>query len=61
MSRHNIVGSEAFDRQPFVYIRGVRRKRPKAVAIAAGATIGGGALAALGFLAIALAQAAGLF
>lgn len=34
MSRHNITGSEAFDRRPFVYIRsvssgGLRRRRAR--------------------------------
>lgn len=43
MSRHNIVGSEAFDRRPRVYLRslkagGVRRRKTRmAVAFIAGA------------------------
>ena len=55
MSQHNIVGSEAFGRQPFVYIRmlkpgAFRRRRGLALAaFVAGAavTIAGLALAAL--------------
>lgn len=47
MSRHNIVGSEAFDRSPSVQIRGFPRKRRiRFVAIAAG--VGIGVLAAIG-------------
>ncbi len=62
MSRHNIVGSEAFKRAPFVYIRNVnRRRRRSPVAIAATATVGVGALGALGFLAIVLSQTLGRF
>lgn len=43
MSQHNIVGSEAFDRRPFVYLRsvkpgGLRRRRARlALAFVAGA------------------------
>jgi len=55
MSQHNIVGSEAFKRGPFVYIRslkagGLRRRRARvAVAFLAGAgvmlAVGAGAAA----------------
>ena len=62
MSRHNIVGSEAFQRAPFVYIRNDNRSRRKSpVAIAVTATVGLGALAATGFLALAVIQAVGVF
>lgn len=62
MSRHNIVGSEAFQRAPFVYIRNVNRKRRMgAVAIAATATVGAGAIGAMAFLAMALSQTLGGF
>lgn len=55
MSQHNIVGSEAFDRVPFVMIRsvrtgGMRRRRSRAVvAFVAGAaaTLIGGVIAAI--------------
>lgn len=56
MSHHNIVGSEAFQRAPYVLIRGVRpsgRRRQRArrmvlgVLALAGATALGGAAAAL--------------
>jgi len=55
MSQHNIVGSEAFDRSPFVLIRsvrtgGMRRRRNRtAIAFAAGvgAAMVGGLVAAL--------------
>lgn len=61
MSSHNIVGSEAFQRAPFVYIRNVGgRRRLRPVAIAAGATVGLGALGAMGFLAYALIQMIGV-
>lgn len=62
MSQHNIVGSEAFDRRPFVLIRslkpgGMRRRRARtAMAFLAGA----GAMLAAGFLAAALAFGPGL-
>lgn len=54
MSQHNIIGSEAFDRSPFVIIRsvrtgGMRRKRARtALAFAAGAavTVAAGVVAA---------------
>jgi hypothetical protein len=45
MSQHNIIGSEAFDRSPFVIIRsvrpgGLRRKQARiGVAFAAGAVV----------------------
>jgi len=45
MSQHNIIGSEAFDRSPFVIIRsvrpgGMRRKQARlGVAFAAGAVV----------------------
>jgi hypothetical protein len=45
MSQHNIVGSEAFERRPFVYIRalkpgGLRRRRARmALAFVAGAVV----------------------
>ena len=61
MSRHNIVGSEAFQRAPFVYIRNVgrgRRKSPASIAVTAAAGLG--ALAATGFLALAAIQAMGV-
>lgn len=61
MSRHNIVGSEAFQRAPFVYIRSVSgRRRISPVALVAGATVGVGALGAMGFLAFALIQMLGV-
>lgn len=52
MSQHNIVGSEAFQRHPFVYIRTLRpgsfrrRKARTAIAFAAGvaATVIAGAV-----------------
>ncbi len=55
MSQHNIVGSEAFGRRPFVYIRTLRpgsfrrRKARTAMAFAAGvaATVIAGAAAAV--------------
>lgn len=62
MSRHQIVGSEAFDRSPYVHVRNVssrRRRRPAMVAAAA--TAGATALGAMGFLAYALIQMAGVF
>ena len=62
MSRHHIVGSEAFQREPYVLIRNLHgRRRLKPAAIAAGATVGAGALGAMGFLAFALIQMLGLF
>jgi hypothetical protein len=45
MSQHNIVGSEAFERRPFVYIRALkpgglrRRKARTALAFVAGAVV----------------------
>ncbi|MBA3999667.1 hypothetical protein [Brevundimonas sp.] len=45
MSQHNIVGSEAFEKAPFVYVRkvrpgGLRRRRARtAVAFVAGAAV----------------------
>ncbi|MEH6665821.1 MAG: hypothetical protein V7678_13290 [Brevundimonas sp.] len=45
MSQHNIVGSEAFEKAPFVYVRkvkpgGLRRRRARtAVAFLAGAAV----------------------
>ena len=45
MSQHNIVGSEAFEKAPFVYVRQVRpgalrrRRAPTAIAIVAGAAV----------------------
>ncbi|MBU1347802.1 MAG: hypothetical protein KKA16_12760 [Alphaproteobacteria bacterium] len=55
MSQHNIVGSEAFDRSPFVIIRSVRtggmRRRQTRTAFAfmagAGAAVVGGIIAAV--------------
>lgn len=55
MSQHNIVGSEAFDREPFVLIRCVRnggmRRRKSRLALAfiagAAAALVGGAVAAV--------------
>ena len=55
MSQHNIIGSEAFDRRPFVYIRslksgGIRRRRARiALAFIAGigVTVVGGVVAAV--------------
>lgn len=55
MSQHNIIGSEAFDRSPFVIIRSVRaggmrrRQARTAVAFAAGigVTVVGGIVAAV--------------
>ena len=55
MSQHNIIGSEAFDRSPFVIIRSVRtggmRRRQARTATAfiagAGVTIVGGIVAAV--------------
>ena len=58
MSQHNIVGSEAFDRSPFVIIRsvrtgGMRRRQTRTafafVAGAAAALIGGVVAAFLAF------------
>ena len=62
MSRHNIVGSEAFDRAPFVYIRNVNSKvrlRPRTLVLAV--AIGIGAVAAIGVLIFALVQAIHVF
>lgn len=64
MSQHRIVGSEAFDRRPFVYIRaykpGALRRRRGRMALAfvagAGVALAAGAVA----VAMALAPAAGL-
>jgi hypothetical protein len=62
MSRHNIVGSEAFDREPFVYIRNVNRnRRLRPAALVATAGLGAGALAAVGLLAMALIEAMHVF
>lgn len=62
MSRHNIVGSEAFDRSPSVYVRNVQRSRRRGGgAIVAIVVLGTGLMAALGFLGMAIGQAAGLF
>ena len=62
MSRHNIVGSEAFQRAPFVYIRNVNgKRRMSGKAVALTATVGIGGLAATGLLAFALVQAAHVF
>jgi len=61
MSRHHIVGSEAFDRSPYVHVRNVGRRRVKPATVAAGAGIGAAALGAMGFLAYALVQLAGIF
>lgn len=55
MSQHNIIGSEAFDRSPFVIIRSVRtggmRRRQTRTAFAfvagAGAAVVGGIIAAV--------------
>lgn len=55
MSQHNIVGSEAFDRSPFVLIRSVRnggmRRKKSRLALAfvagAGAAVIGGVVAAV--------------
>lgn len=58
MSRHNIVGSEAFDRSPSVYIRGFRRK-PRARFVGIGLAIGVGVLAAIGAGVAYLGQGAG--
>jgi hypothetical protein len=56
MSQHNIVGSEAFDREPFVLIRSVRnggmRRRRSRMALA---FIAGAAAAVVGGLVAALA------
>ncbi|QTN19382.1 hypothetical protein HZ989_14375 [Brevundimonas sp. AJA228-03] len=58
MSQHNIVGSEAFNRSPFVFIRsvragGMRRRQTRTafafVAGAAAAVVGGVAAAVLAF------------
>ena len=62
MSQHNIVGSEAFDRRPFVIIRALkpggmrRRKARTVVAFMAGAA----AMLGAGFIAAALAFGPGL-
>lgn len=55
MSQHNIIGSEAFDRSPFVIIRsvrtgGMRRRQTRTVfafVAGAGVTIVGGIVAAV--------------
>ncbi len=58
MSRHNIVGSEAFERRPLVYIRSLKsggtrkRKARMAMAFVAGAVVMlviGGAAAVVAF------------
>ncbi|MBX7249081.1 MAG: hypothetical protein K1X35_08585 [Caulobacteraceae bacterium] len=62
MSRHNIVGSEAFDRSPFVYIRNVNsraRLRPRGLAVTA--ALGAAALGAVGLIAFAVVQAIHVF
>ncbi|MFN4296360.1 MAG: hypothetical protein ACK4FB_05920 [Brevundimonas sp.] len=64
MSQHNIVGSEAFEKAPFVYVRkvrpgGLRRRRARtALAFLAGAAVavGLGAVATV----LALGPAVGL-
>lgn len=62
MSQHNIIGSEAFDRTPFVIIRqvragGMRRRRTRtALAFVAGAV----ATAAAGLIAAAAILGPGL-
>ncbi|MCZ8087946.1 MAG: hypothetical protein ACK5WW_10535 [Brevundimonas sp.] len=56
MSRHNISGSEAFDRAPYILIRGVRpsgRHRRRARHLLASAILFG-TLAGLGGTAVAL-------
>jgi len=55
MSQHNIVGSEAFDRRPFVIIRslrsgGLRRRKARTVlafVAGAGVMLAGGIVAAV--------------
>ena len=60
MSQHNIIGSEAFDRTPFVIIRqvrpgGMRRRRTRtALAFVAGAAATAGLIAAAAVLGPAL-------
>ena len=61
MSRHRIVGSEAFERSPFVYVRGFNKRRNRGLAIAVIAVVGGGVVAGVGFMVMAIGQAAGLF
>lgn len=58
MSRHNISGSEAFDRSPSVYIRGFPRKR-RIRFVGVGVAIGVGVLAAIGAGVAFLGQGAG--
>lgn len=63
MSQHNISGSEAFDRSPFVIIRsvktgGMRRRRNRTViafVAGAGAAIVGGVIAAVAIFGPSLA------
>lgn len=62
MSRHNIVGSEAFDRSPFVYIRNVNSKvRLRGRTLALTAAVGVGAIGGLGLLVFAAIQAVNVF
>ena len=57
MSRHNITGSEAFDRAPFVYVRGFTRRRGRRSLMMA--ALGGGAIVVGGIIALGLSQAFG--
>jgi hypothetical protein len=62
MSRHNIVGSEAFDRSPFVYIRNVNSKvRLRGRSLVVTAAIGVAAAGGLGLLVFAAIQAVHVF
>lgn len=65
MSQHNIVGSEAFEKAPFVYVRqvrpgGLRRRRARTVlAFIAGAVVAVGVGAMATVLAFGPAVGAG--
>jgi len=64
MSQHRIIGSEAFDRRPFVYIRSYRpgalRRRRGRLVLAFVAGAGAAILAGAAVFALSLAPAAGL-
>lgn len=61
MSQHRIVGSEAFDRRPFVYIRSYRpgalRRRRGRLLLAFAAGAGAAVLAGIAALALSFSPA----
>ena len=64
MSQHRIVGSEAFDRRPFVYIRtfkpGVLRRRRGRMVLAFAAGAAAALAAGAATMALAMGTTAGL-